>query len=251
MSSHWFYVENKDKVGPVGQEKIIALIKEKKLVANSYLWTTGLDNWKKLLEIDSLKSYLPQDEEKNQFDWHDINPKRKVLFIMTGKDRGEQQEAIYGPYSLEVLTKLYKEKRINGRSYIWTSGLKNWKILADIDIFEQSFGGQPPEIEEIERRTALRKPFIARILFNNQDQLYEGICRDVSIGGMQILISGHPAQPGDRISCNVHPDNSQHHFVADGEVVRLLGSNQGFSFRFIEIGAEAKAAIADYINSER
>jgi hypothetical protein len=37
---------------------------------------------------------------------------------------------------------------------------------------------------------ALRKPFIARIFFNNDKKFFEGICRDISVGGMQVLVDG-------------------------------------------------------------
>ena len=60
------------------------------------------------------------------------------------------------------------------------------------------------------------------MFFANNDQLFEGVCRDISIGGMQVLVDHFPAQVGERISLNVHPENSEHHFVADGEIVRKV-----------------------------
>ena len=250
MGSHWFYVESDKKVGPLDQEKMIFLIKEKKLTSESYVWTTGFKNWKKLFEVDILNSYLKESEDDNSFDWSRIGKGEKVFYVMVGKDRGDSVETLYGPYSLEILGRLYRENRINGHSFIWCSGMKNWRILADIEIFEQSFGERPPEVGEIERRAGQRRPFIARMLFHNDSSLYEGICRDISLGGMQVLVSGFPAQLGEHISFNVHPNNSDHHFVASGEIVRVLEGNQGFSFRFTEISDEAKSSIIKYINGE-
>ena len=252
MGAHWFYVENDDKVGPVDQNKIVSLIKERKLSSSSYVWTAGFENWKRLFEVESLSLYLSENnrESNNIFDWRHVNPEEKKFFIMIGKDRGANKETLYGPYSMKTIGVLYKESRVNGRSYIWCSGMQNWKILADIEIFEKSFGETPPEIEEIERRSGSRRPFIARMLFHNDSQLYEGICRDISLGGMQVLVSGFPAQLGEHISLNVHPDNSEYHFVASGEVVRVLEGRQGFSFRFIEVSDQARSAISKYIDGE-
>lgn len=247
---HWFYVENNDKVGPIDQDKMVSLIKKGKLNLDSYVWTTGFENWKKLSEVDSLNTYMKEEKDDDPFDWSGVNPEEKIFYIMVGKDRGNSVDTLYGPYSLEILGKLYRENRINGRSFIWCSGMKNWKILADIDVFEQSFGERPPEIGEVERRAGRRRPFIARMLFHNNSSLYEGICRDISLGGMQVLVSGFPAQLGEQISFNVHPDNSDYHFVASGEVVRVLEGGQGFSFRFIDISDEAKSSITKYINGE-
>ena len=252
MSSHWFYVENDDKIGPVDKEEIISLIKQKKLLSDSYVWTSGFKNWEKLFAVEVFNLYLKENKSKknDSFDWEAINRSDKIFFIMVGKDRGNKKETLYGPYSLETLVKLYRESRINERSFIWSSGMKNWKILADIDVFENFFGERPPEVAEIERRGAQRRPFIARMLFHNNDRLYEGICRDISLGGMQILVSGFPAQLGEHISFNAHPDNSDYHFVANGEIVRVLQGDQGFSLRFIEISDEAKSAISKYIDGE-
>lgn len=246
MSTLWFYVENKEKVGPIEEPKLAELIKSGTVTKEHYVWTKGYANWKRLYEVEELEKYF-EDSGESTFDWNTINYDDKTFFIMVGKDRNSK-ETLYGPYSLNMLVRLYKEKRINGRTYIWATGLKNWEILADIEIFEEVFAEKPPQIDDIDRRIHIRKPFIARMFFHNNNQLFEGICRDISLGGMQILVSGYPAQVGEKISFNVHPDNSNYHFVASGEVVRVLEGNQGVSFRFTELSTEAKNAISKYIN---
>ena len=65
---------------------------------------------------------------------------------------------------------------------------------------------------------------------------------------MQVLVDQIPAEKGERISINVHPENTEHHFVAGGEVVRLLDGGQGFSFRFTELNEDAKEAIQKYLD---
>lgn len=245
MSAHWFYVENNKKVGPIPEDKLIELIKIKKLNQNDFVWTKGFPNWKKLNEVDEFESYFLETEEET-FNWKNVKGEDKIFFIMTGKDRNSR-ETLYGPYSLNILVKLFREQRINGRSYIWSAGMKNWKIIADVEVFETVFSEKPPQIDDIDRRIHIRKPFIARMLFHDDAKLYEGICRDISLGGMQVLVSGYPGVVGDKISFNVHPDNSAYHFVASGEIVRILEGGQGFSFRFTELSSEAKTAISGYV----
>ena len=65
--------------------------------------------------------------------------------------------------------------------------------------------------------------------------------------GMQVLVSDFPAKQGDRITLNVHPENSQSGFVASGKITRLLNGGQGFSLRFIGLSPEAQKAITSYI----
>jgi c-di-GMP-binding flagellar brake protein YcgR len=64
---------------------------------------------------------------------------------------------------------------------------------------------------------------------------------------MQILVDNFKGHAGDKITINVHPENSDYHFTASGLVVRILEGNSGFSFRFHALSEEAKRAIEKYI----
>ena len=86
------------------------------------------------------------------------------------------------------------------------------------------------------------------MFFHNESVVYEGICRDISVGGLQVLVDGFPGNIGDEISLNVHPENTDYNFVASGKVVRILEGDQGFSLRFIQLSDEATNAIEDYLS---
>jgi c-di-GMP-binding flagellar brake protein YcgR len=119
--------------------------------------------------------------------------------------------------------------------------------MGDLPEYQDIFQELPPPIKEADRRNAARKPFIARLFVQNNKKLFEGICRDISIGGMQVLVNDFNGQAGDKISINVHPENTDYHFTAAGMVVRVLEGNSGFSFRFEGLNDEAKRAIEKYI----
>ena len=93
-----------------------------------------------------------------------------------------------------------------------------------------------------------RKPFVARMLFHDNSEVYEGACRDISVGGMQILVSDFPGEVGEEIALNVHPENGEYCFVAAGKIVRFLDGKQGFSFRFTELSDDAKKVIENYVD---
>ena len=48
---------------------------------------------------------------------------------------------------------------------------------------------------------------------------------------------------------NVHPENSDFCFTAQGEIVRILDGNQGFSLRFRNLSQEAQSSIDKYISN--
>ena len=79
-----------------------------------------------------------------------------------------------------------------------------------------------------------------------KQEVFEGICRDISNGGMQVLVSGFGE--GERISINVHPDNTDYHFVADVDC-KMDKGNIGFLFRFINLSEDAIKAIGNYIEA--
>lgn len=271
----WYYVEGRERVGPVDEEKIISMIEGGILDEESFLWTKGFDDWKKLSEIPELKNYLRSTDQDDDgalsedypstveyseeasiddippfvnegLDWNQISLDAPIFMIKIGLDRGTQ-EAEYGPYSLNQLKKAFDQNRINEKTYIFSNGMENWIFLADLPLFETVFGALPPAIDEGDRRVHTRKPFVARMFFHDNKELFEGICRDVSVGGLQILVADFPASVGDVITMNVHPDNSSYNFVAKGKVVRVLDGKQGFSLRFIELNDNALEAISNFI----
>ncbi len=200
----------------------------------------------KTREIEVIESTkVPAVEVK--FNWHTVSSESKIFTLKVGIDRnGAENE--YGPYSLSLVKKLFDEKRINGKTLIFSPGMDDWTFLADIPIFEKLFFELPPIIDEVDRRKSKRKPFVARLLFHDHTEVFEGICRDISIGGLQILVADCPLTIGSTISMNVHPDNRERSFVAQGKIVRALTDNLGFSLRFLGLNDEAKKSIEEYTN---
>ncbi|MCB9063305.1 MAG: DUF4339 domain-containing protein [Halobacteriovoraceae bacterium] len=263
MSYSWYYVEGKDRVGPVSQAELADLFKQNKLKLNSYIWRNGFTDWKKARDVEEIcelfievegdtspkkVSQIPETIIDRQFSWDTVEKDHKIFSIKIGKDRGHP-DTEYGPFSLEELKKLFDQKRINEKTYIFSPGMENWVFLGDIDIYDTFFSNVPPIINEEDRRGNLRRPFVARMFFHDTKKVYEGICRDISIGGLQVLVSDFPVHVQETIAINVHPENTDYHFVADGEIVRILDGNQGFALRFKDLGNEATSAIKKYLSN--
>lgn len=252
----WYYVQGKDRVGPVEEAELGNLLGNGTLNSESFIWTKGFDNWKKFSDVTELAHLLntsseasdSSSPEEKSIDWNSISKSEKIFMIKIGIDRGAE-EVEYGPYSLNELSQAFAEKRINEKTLIFVPGKMNeWGFLADIPVFEEVFNTLPPVIDEIDRRKNSRKPFVARMFFHDEEKLFEGVCRDISIGGLQILVSEFPGSIGDDVTMNVHPDNSDYSFTAKGQIVRLLDGGQGFSLRFMNLSDEAKSSIENYVN---
>jgi hypothetical protein len=239
----------------VAQEDLVKMIHSFEIKQDDFVWKKGFESWKKLKEVPELLEFahsapLPMPElpqlPLKKLSLKDLNPQENLVFLRIGNDRGSSSVE-YGPYSVVMLKRLFKENRINGKTEVFIKGSEGYLLLGDLPDFQEVFEEVPPMIQDTDRRKAGRKPFIARLFVQNDHQLYEGVCRDISIGGMQVLVDFFKGKSGDKISLNVHPENSSYHFTASGVVVRILEGQAGFSFRFNPLSDEAKRAIEKYL----
>ena len=172
-----------------------------------------------------------------------------------------QNEAQTGPYAPSELKRLISAGQVQESAFVWQEAFSEWKPYAQVSELKTETKVAPPPLpkaphapapvaeEKSDKRRAPRKPLVAQIYVTNQSDLVSGMCRDISVGGMQVLTERSPGAVGTKIHLNVAPpkDSGIASFVAEGVVVRILEDQRGFSFRFIQITEEAKTAIEKYI----
>ena len=210
----WYYAKQNQKVGPISEKDLMNLKSSGDVSENTLIWAKGFENWKKMGEVDIFTGddgEIPPLVQK-EFDWESIDKDSRLFSIKSEKSQ-------YGPYSIKQLKNFFDEKRINGKTLIFAVGMDNWRFFAETPFFKE----MPDSSQKEERRKNARRPFVARILFHNNAAIFEGICQDISINGLQILVADFPGKVGDKITLNVHPDNSDYNFTASGKIIRFLG----------------------------
>jgi hypothetical protein len=268
MSEQWFYYHNNKQEGPLTLEQLKELVINGQLNHTSYVWTKGFADWKLIKDVHELNVQVSNVQKKQEntstatqeftqvTNSHNtgsnlllgtVKPDEKCIYIKTGFDRGGTPKE-YGPYDLEMLKKLYKTNRVNGRTLVYFPGIDCWRILAVFADFEEIFNELPPIIEDSDRRRWERKPFTARLFFTTDNQFYEGVCKDISLGGMQVLLHKFPGKVGEIIKLNVHPEDANHQFVAKAKIVRIAKSDGALSMEFVELSDVARKAIENYLN---
>jgi hypothetical protein len=166
-----------------------------------------------------------------------------------------QNDTQTGPYPTSEITRLLASQQIQTHAFVWQEKFTEWKPISQIDEFKSLPGASSPPVaaqpaKASERRTAPRKPLVAQLSITNLKEVMTGLCRDISVGGMQVLCEKVPGQAGETIRLNVLPPDSTglKAFVAEGVIVRILEDKKGFSFRFTKLNDEAKNAIERYIS---
>jgi hypothetical protein len=261
-----YYLFKYSKIlGPYTAQEIYTQIKSGELSLLDFIWKEGLNDFIKICDDETFSSLIPQKPDAKLLNELQEKLKQKQSAPPPPIETEEPevtyylyfQKTQYGPFSQKEIEKLIHSKKINSATYIWTSNWKNWKKISDVEPFNKMIDETKPTTDSSksnqntkkEKRESPRKPLVARLFVTNDDDVSIAVCRDISIGGMQVLTDKIPGQVGDKIKLNVAPSDQKvvKSFVAEGEIVRILEDGRGFSFRFIKLSPDAKKAIKEYI----
>ncbi len=244
----FFLSENDSVIGPYKPSEIVEKLNTKALSWADFTYQEAEGKWVRLCENAIFKAFQgeapkvtpkkavppppPMQSEKPQVKW--------FLF---------QNETQTGPYSESELRRQVQTGQILAQAYVWQEAFTDWKPILETSEF-RPITSSPVEKKPEERRASPRKPLLAQVYLTNQKQLTAAVCRDISVGGMQVLTDEVPGKTGESIRLNVMPPASSglRPFVASGVIVRILEDQRGFSFRFTEITDEAKRSIERYVS---
>jgi hypothetical protein len=290
----WFVACGGATQGPLTTAEVLEKVVLRELSPADYVWKPGQPEWKRLFEVKGFEAVVPprpQVKPAQPAPQPPAAPRSESKRTWYLHRNGSQ----YGPFSQAELESALERGKVSPRVHAWKAGLSGWERLERLPEFQawaqkrapqeqvprppRFPGKSEPEAEAIgepaveERRATPRKPLVAHILMSDQQSVLVGMCRDISIGGLQVLTDSIPGPVGTRLRMNISPpdlDGSSSHgsgsrsarsgsspaagsirpFVAEGVVVRLLEDGCGFSFRFSQLSESSLKAIESYIESE-
>jgi hypothetical protein len=241
------------------------------LTLTDYVLLKSGSDWVRLMDLEPFSTLLPIRPSKTEAqnilksESPALNPETILtdsFFLYVNKNQ-------YGPLSIEELGAIARGGKLDDKSFVWKKGWKNWKSAAEIKgLSEYVKPHRPPEpvttktktktksktISKAvsERRVGPRLPLIAKIFVHNDAKIQVAVCRDLSVGGMQLLCSEVPGAVGEKIKLNVSPADDGKvsqlkPFVAEGQIVRVLEDGRGFSFRFTKLTEQAKSSIEAFL----
>ncbi len=247
-SEGWFYsTPDGNYVGPVAAVDIAKKLSQKELNWVDYAYHEKLGKWARIADLPVFKSLQPQAPKPVP-----KAPPPPPVLIEETKWFLYQSGVQTGPYKEAEVLGLIAQSRVQSEAFVWNENLSGWVAIKEAQPFAASWSEVPVE-KTRERRAYPRKPMTAQVYLTNSERLSLGLCRDLSIGGMQVLTDDVPGDVGTKVRLNVMPplEVGISPFVAEGVVVRILEDKRGFSFRFVSLSSDAKRAIEKYIQDER
>lgn len=253
-SLKWYTVVSGRPAGPLSAKEIVHRIQSGDLNFASHVWKEGFSSWTRIYDVIDFKPMLPAEPSVALLGEIQRSTQQAAPPPLAPQQKEELRvwyvyldEANYGPISEREVTSLIESGRINASTYMWTKGFTDWQPGKEIEFWSKRFGNSTAAAAPADKRSAPRKPFEAKILLTDGKEVGWAICRDISVGGMQVLMDHSPGEVGTQLKLNVNAQGNLPGFACEGEVVRNLEDGRGFSFRFTSLSSEARTAIEKYI----
>ena len=275
-SPQWYIASGAQWVGPMTAADVYEKVIQGQIAWTHLVWKPGMSAWQKICDVPTFLALVPKPVASESSKTGIKSPGAKGA--RAGKATPPPapveaeartwflyySDAQYGPFSQDEVEHYLSIGKIDSKAHAWCDGMDNWKPIEKLPEFKSALGAQkklpppaPPAVRAAakgrtkENRGAPRKPLVARIMMSDSRQVHTGVCRDISIGGMQVLTEVVPGKVGDWLKMNVSTVGGRkiESFVAEGVIVRVLEDGRGFSFRFEGLNAAAKRAIENYVQS--
>lgn len=283
----WYVALGERWEGPLTASAVYQKVLNQEITWAHYVWKPGKSGWERICDLPEFHVAVPPLPTKvpslpkatvrpsaRQSDSRTISRTVSRNIAKTPPPSPSEEKSgiwfIYdqdtqlGPFRNNEMVGFIQNGRVNGSIFAWRDGMDNWERLEKLDAFQDVFKDAFKESvsgpkKKIDQRGAPRRPLIAKILMAKGDQLVTAICRDISIGGLQVLTDRIPGPVGSVVKMNVSMVGKKagktigktkiEPFVAEGVIVRILEDGRGFSFRFNKLSDTAKRAIEAYINA--
>lgn len=281
---HWYIAMGNQWLGPLTAAEVYQKVINQEISWAHFVWKPGQTEWRRICDVKTFQTVVPPLPQKSMQKEVKVasapvvrtatkrsnppaNPRpappsqkteERIWFIF-------HNESQYGPFTFSEIDQALRGGKVHLQAYIWRDGLEDWKWIQDVEDFRESVemvralqrSKAPPEFKSnkptqrtsSDQRLAPRRPLVAKIMLAAGEQVSAGVCRDISVGGMQVLIDRCPGKVGTRVKLNVSAAGQIAPFVAEGMIVRILEDYRGFSFRFDRLSDLAKKSIEDYIHA--
>jgi hypothetical protein len=286
QSPQWFIAFGKRWAGPLTAADVYAKVASQEITWAHYVWRKGQKNWQRLCDTAPFEAAVPHEPTKTLKEEvaersREVQAQARAKKAPPAPPKDEDSESDvdqkiwylyfnetqFGPFSTSEVEGNIDSLKIDSRVYVWRDGMPGWERLEKVAQFQGRLKKAAAPVvmpatrrgtkTSADKRGMPRKPMVAKILLSNDRDVAVAVCRDISIGGMQVLTDKIPGDVGSRVKLNVSPAADEKGkksdfkaFVAEGTIVRHLEDGRGFSFRFSRLTDAARRSIESYIQTQ-
>ncbi|NBU19948.1 DUF4339 domain-containing protein [bacterium] len=268
-SACWYIAQGEKWVGPLRASDVYAMIQDHQISWVHYVWKKGQSGWNRVCEVKPFQEYAPTQPKPK------VKPSVKPAVESSDYHKKwflHYNDSQFGPFSQAEVIRFLQIGKINPRVHAWAQGMANWQrieSISELSSHTEKKDVSPPSFQKTkgsshseggahfsgqEQRSSPRRPLLAKMILSDDQSVIIGMCRDISVGGMQVLTDEAPVKVGTLIKLNVSPSTNETGpnippFVAEGKVVRILEDGRGFSFRFTKLSDTARKSVEIYIEA--
>jgi hypothetical protein len=274
----WYLALGDRWVGPLTVGDVFDKVLSHEISWAHFVWTPGQADWKRICDVKAFQAGVPgqpgkgiQSEVKAAVAGPTVKKSERAAPRTRAKEAPPEgrvwflyyNDTQFGPFDVSEIDRYLRVGKLHGRVHAWKDGMQDWERLERLAPFEKSVeaskaaraakkGGEKEKEREparkapAEQREAPRRPLVARLLMANDETVITAVCRDISVGGMQVLTDRVPGTRGTRLKLNVSGQGVPP-FVAEGVIVRILEDGRGFSFRFDRLSDPSRKSIEAYV----
>ena len=137
--SQWYLSKNKKVIGPVGEEEIISLIRDRKLVHLDLLYKNKTSGWRPLSQIEEFASYLNHQENFS------VPQDEAMQWVLLKKEKikeGIEYKQV-GPFTEKQVLGLLDGGDLNFDDLAWKKDFESWVPISQLKAFKKPLPSSP------------------------------------------------------------------------------------------------------------
>ena len=260
MNSYFIYHSEKFQ-GPFSTEEIASLLRQHIVTVQEYLYDLQFKCIFQIGEIEDFKTFLPLNPPT-------FRPHEDYLVF--------RNNVIEGPYRIEKIAAMLKNKKLLAFDYVTSWGETRWQAIKDLPIFKNYIISAPEEkylnfsntekegkiVNTIVRKELMedlkltpgiirqnpRTPYSSTAAVIHNGKSYIGQCTTLSISGCFIQTQTGPFKTGDEITVIIRPDTIDMQIEVQARIMSLNDGNiKGLGIQFLSLSNEAKIEIQKFV----
>ncbi len=148
--SQWYLSKNGQALGPLEEDKVIALIEEGDLSPIDLVYQAGATEWVPISEIEVFAQHFRKAEEaaapqgEGEREW--------VILKKVVTDKGKEYKQL-GPFAVSQVFKMIDQGEAKFTDFAWKQGMETWVKISEIQDFSMPLPSTPPVDTAIYEKT--------------------------------------------------------------------------------------------------